>query len=1071
MKKNRPIYWLRFTENLAGRFNRKLKFTLLFCGLGLFHVQASNSPEFENSRLKQATNTNEMLAQTLIVDGTANSNQEKRKVTGFVRDEKGEAIIGASVFVKGTTNGTITKLDGDFQLEVNTGDILVVSFIGMSTQEIATKNRNVINVVLKNADMELEEIAVVAYGTKKKVTITGAISSVGTEELVKIPTASISNMLAGSVSGLASVQYSGQPGEDSANLYIRGIATLNSSSPLILVDGVERGFTQIDPNEIADITILKDASSTAVFGVRGANGVILVTTRRGTEGAPKINFTSSYSIQAPTRLGEYTNAKDYMTYINEADVNDGKAPSFSKEILDIYDDPNRNKLIYPDTDWQKLLYDDYAPQHQQNINISGGTNRVRYFASVGLFSQDGIFNGNNNLDYNGNFTYKRNNLRANLDFDITKTTLLSVNMGGRIEKRNEPQGYNDNFFNTIREANPLGPGLVDGKNVQANTFYTILSGNGLDYFNRGVESKATNVLNLDFKLKQQLDFITQGLDFSIKGAYNSYYNYQKVRTVSRPSYTPWIRKDIPWLDAPASETEGNEVILIKTGDYGDVNYTDSYGKGRDFYVEAAINYNKSIGNHNVSGLLMYNASREYYQTSYPDLPLGYVGLVGRATYDYKSKYLLDLSVGYNGSEKFHRDKRYGLFPSGSIGWVVTEESFLKDSPVISFLKLRASYGIVGADNIGRFLYLPDSYKFGGGYIFGGVSGGTNPGGAYEGSINNKDVTWETSKKQNYGVDMRFLGARLAVSADYFMEKRDDILISRNTFPTWVAYNPPSVNMGRVDNNGMEFTIKWNDRINSFKYDIGLIGSYAKNTVVFRDEVPNPENPWTLSTGHPLGQPFGLEFLGFYQTGMLNNQGVDAATVQSALKEGDCVYADLNGDNKIDKNDQTALGYPNYPMITAGLNMGFEWKNFSLSMAWSGATKVSRVFEGVLREPTGPTGNRSLMQSQFDNRWTPETAQTATLPRASISSMSKNSEISSLWIKDASYLRLRNIRVGYNIKSSFLKTVGVKNMNVFAVGYNLITFDKLGVLDPEIRTQGKPTYPIMKVYSLGVNITF
>ncbi len=1052
------VYPQRAKNILPGKLQIKLKLLALLCFVCLFQPMGANA---ENT-----SNNPENLGKTSRFDQS-----EQRTISGFVRDENGEAIPGVSVVVKGTTRGTVTGIDGDFSIEVSDNDVLLFSFIGMASQEIAVGKKKAINVVLKNTDLELEEISVIAYGTQKKVTITGAISSIGTEDLVKMPTASVSNMLAGSVSGLSSIQYSGQPGEDGANLYIRGLATLNSTSPLVLVDGVERGFTQIDPNEIADITILKDASSTAVFGVRGANGVILVTTRRGKEGTPEISLTSTFSLQAPTRLGEYVGARDYMLYINETDMNDGRSQSYSQEILDIYEDPNRNKLIYPDTDWQEMLYDDYAPQQQHNVNISGGTKRVRYFASVGMFNQKGIFNGNRDLDYNGNFTYRRNNIRANLDIDVTKSTLVSVNIGGRIENRNEPQGFNDNFFNNIREANPLSAGLVDGVNVKGNPEYLIIPRSGMDYYVRGVDNKTTNVLNLDLKVKQELDFITKGLDLSVKGSYNSYYTYKKTRTTSRPSYTPWFRKDIPWLDAPATPEEGEEVIMIKESDYGEVKYTDSYGKGRDFYVEMAMNYKRSFGNHNVSGLLMYNASRKYYQKSYPDLPLGYVGMVGRATYDYSSRYLLDFSVGYNGSEKFHRKNRYGLFPSASLGWVLTEEGFLKDNSVISFLKLRASYGLVGADNIGRFLYLPDSYKYGGGYNFGGVAGGNNPGGAYEGSINNKDVTWETAQKQNYGIDMRFLGARLSLSADYFMEKRDDILINRKTFPTFVAYNPPAVNMGRVDNKGMELNLKWHDKINDFRYNIGVIGSYAKNTVVFKDEVPNPENPWTLGTGQALGQPFGYKFLGFYTDGMLNDQGVDAIEAQPTLKEGDCVYADTNGDGAIDDNDKIAIGYPNYPLFNAGVTMGFNWKKLSFSMTWNGATKVSRVFEGVLREPLGPTGDRSLMQEQFDNRWTPETAETATLPRATVSDLAKNSQISSLWIKDASYVRLKNIRVGYDINGRLLKTIGVKNMNVFAVGYNLLTFDKLGVLDPEIRTQGKPTYPLMKVYSLGVNVTF
>jgi TonB-linked SusC/RagA family outer membrane protein len=1060
MKNDSRVYmWKQY---LLSCCRLKLKVGMLTCVVLLLHSINVGAVSYEDR----------------ISDEKFIAQQDKFSVSGIVKDENGDPIPGVSVVLDGTTVGTVTGMSGEYQLSLpQKNGVLVFSFIGMETQKIELGTVTIINIQMESSAFDLQEVAVVAYGTKKKVTITGAVSSVGTEELTKMPSPSVNNMLAGSVSGLSSVQVSGQPGEDAAQLFIRGVSTLTSSSPLVLVDGVERGMSQIDPNEIADITVLKDASSTAVFGVRGANGVILVTTRRGKEGKPKISFSSTFSLQAPTRLGKYANAKDYMTYMNEADVNDGRDPSFSQEILDIYDNPNRNKLIYPDTDWQALLYDDVAPQHQHNVNISGGSKRVRYFASFGMLNQKGIFNGNDGLDYDGNFSYKRNNLRANLDIDVTKTTLLSVNIGGRIEKRNEPQGYGDNFFKTIREANPLSPGLVDGKNILPNNFYTVVPRSGMDFYNRGVDNRTTNVLNLDFKLKQDLDFITDGLDISLKGSYNSNYWYEKTRTMSRPSYMPWIRKDVPWLPEPETEEEGNQVILIKDGDYGEVDYDTDSGKGRDFYVEAALNYKRSFGVHNVSGLLMYNQSRlyypynKYYNVNYVDLPEGYVGLVTRATYDYKSKYLLDINMGYNGSEKFHRKQRYGLFPSASAGWVVSEENFFGDSNVFSFIKLRASYGIVGADNIERFLYLPDSYAFGGGYNFGGVSNGNWVDGAYEGSINNKDVTWETAHKQNYGIDMRMFDARFSLGVDVFKEKRDDILIRRNTYPIFVAYTPPAVNQGRVDNEGFEFNLKWSEKVKNFRYTIGLLGSYAKNTVVYKDEVPNPDNPWTLATGHPLGQPFGYKFLGFYQEGMLNNQEKDAKISQPAIQEGDCVYADLNGDDVIDKNDKTAIGYPNYPAWSGGLNIDLEYKKWSFTMNWSGATHVSRVLEDVLTMPLGSTGDRSLMQNQFDNRWTPETAETATLPRATISGVAANSKASSLWIKDASYVRLRNIRLQYSIEGAWMDKIGMKSMKVYAIGYNLLTFDKLGVLDPEIRTQGKPTYPIMKMYSLGVNLSF
>lgn len=1057
MEKDKCFYWPKTKRMLVS----KLKFSLLFMCLGMFTLSA-----LANDSVSETRNGSNRLGNEKFQD-------TKRLVTGVVKDELGMTVPGVTVVLKGTTIGTITQMDGVYQLEVpKDGGTLVFSFVGMENKEIVIGTSNTINCTLGTSEISLNEVAVVAYGTKKKATITGAISSVKTDDLIKMPVASVTNMLSGTMAGVSSVQLSGQPGADDATIYIRGV-----SNPLVLVDGVERSFAQIDPNDIENISILKDAASTAVFGVRGANGVILVTTRRGKEGKPTISLSTSCGLQVPTKLPEYANAKDFMTYRNEWFESSGNAPIYSDDLLAIYDDVNRNPLLYPDTDWLDMLYNDFAAQQKHNLNISGGSKKVRYYTSIGMFQQDGLFNGNDHLEYNGNFSFNRYNIRANVDFELTNSTQLKLNVAGRTEKRNAPQGYQkpEDFFLKIMEANPLGgAGVVDGKFILANDFYVEGGRAADDFWKRGVDNKTKNVLNLDMQLKQQLDFITKGLDIGVKGSYNSAYNHTKTRETDRPFYTPYLREDIPWdLAMGVGEgIAGTDVVLVQEGNYGPNKYSEGSSIARSFYVEAALNYKRSFGPHNVSALALYNADRKYYPKYFSDLPTGYVGFVGRATYDYKTKYMMDFSVGYNGSENFHRDRRYEYFPSLSIGWVMTEESFLKDNGIVNYLKLRASYGKVGkdnVDNVGRFLYIDDPYHFGGGYWFGGVSGGTWQSGAYEGGINDQMTSWETVYKQNLGVDMRFLDSRLSVYVDYFTEKREDILTKRKTFPQFTAFNPPVVNIGKRENKGVELSLGWKDQINDFKYSISANASYFEHIVTFMDEIPNDDNPWTLATGHLKGQPFGYKFLGFYKEGMVNNNGDAVCDVQGGIQPGDCVYADINKDGVIDPNDKIAIGKPNNPQLTAGLNMKFEYKNLSLSMGWVGATKVSRVLGPIYRIPLGQTGDRSLFQEQFDNRWTPETAETATLPR--VSNNTWNSEVSDLFIKDAGYIRLKNIRLGYNVKSQTLNGLGVKKLNVFVAGQNVLTFSKLGLLDPETYTQGDPTYPIMAVYNLGLNVTF
>lgn len=1018
-----------------------------------------------------------LIVGLLCVCSAATTFAQNVTVSGVVKDDMGEPVIGAGVLVKGTTSGTITDIEGHFSFRADDlNGTLVVSFVGMDTQEIPMKGKRTFEVVLMPSNNLLEEVQVVAYGSQKKVTLTGSISSVNTDELLKVPTASIGNMLSGVLSGVSSVQSSGQPGGDDPDVFIRGISTLNATNakPLYLVDGVERSFFQIDPNEIENITILKDASSTAVFGVRGANGVIIVTTKRGKEGKAKISASFSYGIQAPTRMPEFVNSYDYATYLNEAYTNDGKDPKFTPESVEAFR-THSNPILYPDTDWMDLLFKSSAPQSQGNVNISGGTSRVRYFISMGMLNQKGFFK-NHDTRYDANFNYNRYNYRANLDVDFTKTTLVAINLGGRVEKRNFPRSGDDmnQLFRRIYWATPFsGPGIVDGKWIKGNSQYLPVGlSDGLgNIYGRGFGSKTTNVVNLDLALTQKLDFITKGLQFKIKIAYNSSFDHNKDRGTSIESYQPWYRKDVTWMEHPAG-SDPDEIVYIQEGEAGLIGYGESFGKARDWYAEASFDWKRDFDKHHLGALVLYNQSKAYYPDSdYPGIPRGYVGLVGRVTYDYDNKYLIEGNVGYNGSENFAPGHRYGLFPAVSGGWVLTQEEFLKDNPIINFLKIRGSYGIVGNDRyhpynnnfMDRFLYLPNSYFIGGGYQFG--TGTSWSPGAYEKSFGNSGLSWEKSAKQNYGIDFSLFDQKLSGSIDYFYEKRTDILAKASTDPAIHAMNLPVLNLGIVSNKGVELNLKWNHKIEKIRYWANLNLSYAKNKIVYQDEVPS-EYKYTLRTGHPVGQPFGLIVRGLYHEGM-----EDVADHSYLLKEGDVVYKDLNDDGKIDDNDKMAIGYPSYPLLNAGLTLGFEYKGFDFSMLWVGATKTSRVLQETFRKPLGDTDDRSLMLHQFQDRWTPETAATAKLPRPTIDGAKNNYRDSDLWVKDASYLRLKNIEIGYNFRLPFMPKIGMETMRVFMTGYNLLTLDKLKISDPESMSSGVPQYPVMRVINFGLNVSF
>lgn len=1041
------------------------------------------------------------------------------QVRGSVLDENGDPLVGVTILLQGTTTGTVTDFDGNFALTAPQKGVLKISYVGYQDQLVKIDGKKNLVINMEPDSQALEELVVIAYGSQKKVTVTGSVSNVGSKELLKSPSVSLGNAISGKLPGLSTVQYSGLPGADDPQIFIRGQASLNGSSPLVLVDGVERSFTQIDPNEVADITVLKDASATAVYGVRGANGVILVTTKRGEEGKTQISASTSWGIQTVTKFLDMADSYTYATTFNKARLSDGNQPRFTDEVIEHFrtgDSP----ILYPNMDWIDYAMKDMALQNQHNVSVSGGNKLAKYFVSLGMLDQDGMFKTLPGSDKNENFGYKRYNYRANIDLNLGKIHQLSVNLGGRVENKRTIGGSSDEsyIFRYLMDAQPFGgAGIQDGKWIVSNlsvldptgTEDLLSSRDGLDtFYGQGYILTNTNVLNLDLIYKLNLDFITKGLTFGVKGSYNSTYYTRKSRTRGQPAkYRPYLNNE-------------GEIVYQRSGDYWNLGYSDNSWPNRDWYAEASLNYQRSFGNHNVSALALYNQSKSYYpwdsSSAYTAIPKGYVGLVGRITYDYNHKYMLDLNVGYNGSENFAEGKRYGFFPSASIGWTASEESFWKPiKNTVSYLKLRASMGTVGNDNCQgyRFLYLPAAWKIFNGYYnnvgdFAGYNFGTTNttwlNAAREYSSASPDVTWETAVKMNLGVDAKFFKDKLSVNFDYFTEDRQDILINNaNMIQAPSALRPSYINYGKVKNHGFEITMSYSDRIGEdFHFTITPSLSYAKNKVIERAEISKPDKmvkansymgkklgltedtavspTWTYGTGHSIGARKGYLFYQFYEQGVteqnyMNDFGQALPTqLVTDLRNGDAVYVDIDGDGSItEEYDQMYMGFTDNPEYTFSLNMSFSYKNFDFSMLWSGAEHVSRNLEGVYRQPFGEQNKSALLQWVVDKAWTPETAATAEIPRITFTNAKQNQASSDIWYYDSKYLRLKNAEIGYNIRKVSWLPKGA-SARFYLNGTNLLTFTPLSANDPENTGGGYNNfikYPLMRVFNVGLKLNF
>ena len=1035
-----------------------------------------------------------LLLLALLLSGVTFA-QNLLKVQGLVTDEQNEPLIGVTVQIQNKSKGTVTDADGNYVLPgVPKGSTLVFTYVGYKPQQVKVMSSTHIIIMLAD-NKQLDELVVIGYGQQRKVTLTGSVSNVDGKELLKSPAASLGNALSGKLPGMQSVQYSGVPGGDDPVIRIRGVGTFNSAEPLVLVDGVERGFSQIDPNEVQDISILKDASATAVFGVRGANGVILVTTRHGQVGKPRITLTASAGLQQISKFLEPASSYEYATAYNHAQTVEGVAEDglkFSQEAIRHWKDMDM-PTVYPSTNWFKYLMNDHAWQEQYNVNVTGGTERVRYFVSVGMLDQNGLFK-TFNQGKDANFKYRRYNFRTNLDIDFSRWNTLSIGIGGRIGRRNsigngEYNGQSGLFGveGLLNNGTPMSGYGLDSQGRRIISDPDLVGAVGSDglglIYQHGYTIQRENVVNLDLQYKLNLDFITKGLDFRIKGSYNSDYTQQKARTTG-----DGIKYKATIAEGEYEADGSPKIVYVRQGDTWPLGYSEARWGGRNWYAESSLNYARKFGDHNVTALLLYNESKNYYPGGiYNSIPRGYVGMVARATYDYQTKYLLDLNMGYNGSENFAKGKRFGFFPSASVGWIASSEKFWKPiSKIVTYLKIRGSIGKVGNDQgVGRFLYLPGTWQFynnnGGAWWtndrtgnFGTANGSFMPG-ARESSNGNPDVTWETAVKQNYGFDARFLNDRLSLGIDLYWEDRKNILVSNETTVAGIsALKPNSINYGRVKNHGYEITLRWADKIGQVDYSISPAVAYSRNKVVEMAEVKKEFNHM-YHRGHPVGQPFGYEFFEFYVPGKTEEHykaqyGTDMPDQQITLRPGDCVFVDLTGDGKVDANDVHAIGYSDIPEYTGSVNATLNWKGLDFSMTWVGAAHVNRQLSSFYTPAFG-TGNQSMLNKWvYDNSWT-EDNPNAILPRISLekSAREHNGALSAPWMVDASYIRLKNLEIGYSFHIPGLK---INSIRVYANGYNLLTFTSFKANDPEAQAgYGSTRYPMTRVYNFGMNINF
>ena len=989
---------------------------------------------------------------------------QSRTISGLVSDAKGNPLIGVTIAVKGTSLGVASDMDGAYNIKgITTGQTLVFSYIGYKTEEVLVTNQNVINQMLQENSVLMEDVVIVGYGAQKKVSVTGAISNVPVKSLQTSATPSLSNAISGRIPGIITRQTSGEPGYDAANVYIRGFGTLGNNSPLILVDGIERSMDNINVNEIESFSVLKDASATAVYGVRGANGVILINTKRGTVGKPTVVLRSEVAMLAPMRLPDYINGYEYANLMNEAYIHSGKKGCWNSDQLDKFRDGS-DPYLYPNVNWLDVILKKHTMQTMHNLSVSGGAERIRYYVNVGFTMEDGIWKQDNLNNYNTNANLKRYSFRSNIDIDITKNVSMTLGIGGIVDERHYPGNSGNGIFDAARTTSPITFPVQnpDGSPGGVNTY---IGSNPWGMATQsGYSADRHHTIQANFGLKWDLSsLVTKGLSIGGKFAYDLYY-YSKASHYKSFEVKQYLGKN---------ETTGeDEYVVLREASA--LNYGYSNSGNRAYYMEGSVNYDRTFNNmHTVSAMLLANR-REYVDygatSSIYSLPYRRQGIAGRVTYDFGNRYLAEFNFGYNGSENFPNGQKFGFFPSASIGWVASNEDFWK-LKAISYLKLRGSYGKVGNDQIGgeRFLYMTTIDKNAPGYNFG--EGNRYYAGMGEDKMGITNVTWEISKKANVGLDFKLFKDKLSFVVDAFWENRTGIFLKRQQIPGFTGYTSNSIpygNIGIVKNKGIDASIEFKDNTKKgFYYSVLGNISFARNKIIENDE-PQPKYSYLSGKGHAIGQPWGLIAEGIFQSDeeIANSPKQTFATP----KIGDIKYRDVNGDKVIDDYDRLPIGYPRTPEIMFGFGGTVAYKGFDVSIFFTGATRTSIFVEGQSIWPfTENVGVFNIQREYYDNRWS-ETNTTGKYPAPYENANPNNNRRSTLWMKDGTYLRLKTAEIGYNIPQSLLSKINLNNVRVFINGMNLLTWDKIKIMDPE-SNDGAGGYPLNMQINGGLQITF
>lgn len=1051
------------------------------------------------SRVKAAMAA--VLLLMVVGTGTALAQQSGKTITGKVLDENNQPMPGVTIIVDGTTNGTMTGPDGTFTLGgVPSGATVIVSCIGYTDQVLPEGKTNYLVSLVPDSEM-LEETVVVAFGQQKKLSVTGAISTVASADLRKTTSTRLDNALAGRVTGLTSMQSGGgQPGVDGATMYLRGAATTNGKSPLILVDGVERdNIRTIDMNEVESISVLKDASATALYGVQGANGVILIQTRKGQKGKAQLNISVDQSWTSFTKEPSRLHSWEYCELRNEALMNDRQAPEFSEETIAKFRNPllgldpsspdydNQvaiRKAVYCDNDYYRMYLKSNTPQTRANANISGGTDFVNYFVNVGYIHQGGNLNTESPdyLGYDPQCYMNRLSLRSNLDFHITKNLTASLNIASYAENVNMPavgdlyRGDQSWMITDIiyqsQTILPISPGPVTdprfGGVSDGVVGYNYLDRSAYEIINRrGFHTNKRKNLNTQFSVNWDLgELVTKGLSVNGMAAYDTYNIGVLEGRKKEQVYNVRVDYDSETL---SYSSNGDKIEPLTM--------TSSRLSNYQIYVQGSINYARTFGKHNVTA--MATAYRRFWEGTSADIPYNVLGTAARATYSFDDRYLVEGNLGYNGSEQFAPSKRFGLFPSGSIGWIASNESFLKGNKYLTWLKFRASYGLVGNDSMGglRFLYQDDNQIQSGNGFVQGLGGKI----VKEGLIGNKNITWELSKKMNLGVEIG-LFKDFRINVDYFTEKRDQILLRRRTVPSFQGVSSdyiPRVNMGKVDNHGVDVEVSYSHTFNrDFSISSRVNFGFNDNTVIELDE-PMRSEEYAYQyheEGFRLGQEFGYLI-------DWNSPGNGYFTSQDEIdnyypyefggkpRVGDFVYKDVNGDGVIDQKDLSPIGYSTtVPGLNYGISLGLNFKGIDFNVLFSGLGRYSKYYSGQGVVEWTKQG------TYFDwtrNGWTEErykNGEKITYPALSTSQTVSHTE-NDFFIQNRSFLRLKNIELGYTLPERFLSKVGVKALRVYVSGQNLFVWDNLRIthIDPE--QNNSYGYPITKNVTLGLNINF